>query len=90
MTTIALYAFISVIVVSLISLIGVFALSLREDLLRKGIFLLVSLAVGALFGDALIHLIPESFEKIENPTTVSLLILSGILIFLILEKVLHN
>jgi len=89
MTTIAVYAFASVIVVSLISLVGVIALSLRESFLNKCIFLLVSLAVGALFGDALIHLIPEAFEKTDNPAFVSLLILSGILIFLILEKFLR-
>ncbi len=89
MTTIVFYALSSVAIVSLISLIGVFALSLKENLLRKGVFLMVSLAVGALFGDALIHLIPESFEQIENPVTASLLILSGILGFLILEKILR-
>ena len=89
MTTIVFYALSSVAIVSLISLIGVFALSLKENLLRKGVFLMVSLAVGALFGDALIHLIPESFEQIENPVTAPLLILSGILGFLILEKILR-
>lgn len=89
MTTIYLYAFSSVIIVSLISLIGIVALSLRKDFLQKSIFLIVSLAIGALFGDALIHLIPEAFEKIENPAFVSLLIISGILSFLVLEKFLR-
>jgi len=89
MTTIALYAFGSVIIVSLISLVGIIALSLRESFLNKCIFLLVSLAVGALFGDALIHLIPEAFEKMENTALVSFFILSGILIFLVLEKFLR-
>lgn len=89
MTSIALYAFASVIIVSLISLAGILVLSLRESFLKKCIFLLVSLAVGALFGDALIHLIPEAFEKIENTTLVSFLILSGIFVFFILEKFLR-
>ena len=79
----------SVLAVSLISLVGVFALSIREDLIKKYIFLFIALAVGALLGDAFIHLIPEGFEQISNPTTFSLLIISGILIFFIVEKYLH-
>ncbi|MCH7529609.1 ZIP family metal transporter [Patescibacteria group bacterium] len=86
MVTIYLYAFSSVIIISLISLIGIMVLSLRKELLQKSIFLIVSLAIGALFGGALIHLIPEAFEKIENSALVSLLIISGILSFLVLEK----
>lgn len=89
MTIVVLYAFASVIIVSLISLVGIIALSLRESFLRRSIFLLVSLAVGALFGDALIHLIPEAFEKMENTALVSFFILSGIFVFFILEKFLR-
>lgn len=89
MTIVYIYAFASVIIVSFISLIGIFALSLREDFLKKIIFLIVSLAIGALFGDALIHLIPEAFEKIENSAFASLMIISGILSFLVLEKFLR-
>lgn len=79
----------SVAAVSLISLIGVVAISIKEDLVRKYIFLFVALAVGALLGDAFIHLIPEGFEQIANPTAFSLLIILGILIFFIVEKYLH-
>ena len=89
MITIYIYALVSVIIVSLLSLVGVFTLSFNEKTLRKYTFLLVSLAVGALLGGAFLHLIPESFAKIENSTTVSLEIIGGILIFLILEKFLH-
>jgi zinc and cadmium transporter len=89
MTFVALYAFISVIIVSLISLVGIITLSLQDRLLKKSIFWLVSIAVGALFGDAIIHLIPEAFESIENPANVSLFILAGIISFLVLEKFLR-
>jgi zinc and cadmium transporter len=75
--------------VSLVSLIGAFALSIREDLLRKYIFVFISLAVGALLGDAFIHLIPEAFEHVANTLHVSILIIVGVLIFFILEKFLH-
>ncbi len=84
-----LYIFASVLVISLISLVGILALVLKRDLLQKSTFILVSLAVGALLGDAFIHIIPEAFESMGNPTTVSILIISGILIFFVFEKILH-
>ena len=89
MLTTYIYAFGSVMVVSLISLVGVFALSLREEVLKKYIFVFISLAVGALLGDAFIHLIPEAFEDAGNPLLVSILVITGILFFFILEKFLH-
>ena len=75
--------------VSLVSLIGVFALSIKEEALKKYIFIFISLAVGALLGDAFIHLIPEAFESGIGETAVSLLVVVGVLIFFILEKFLH-
>jgi zinc and cadmium transporter len=50
---------------------------------------LVSLAVGALFGDAFIHLLPESFEKSGATIDISILVLAGIFAFFILEKFLR-
>lgn len=84
-----LYAFISVTMVSLISLTGLFFLSLREDILRRYMFLFMSIAVGALLGDAFIHLIPEAFEEAENSTLISILVIAGIFSFFALEKFLH-
>lgn len=83
------YALVSVCVVSLISLAGVFALSLKEHLLRKYMFIFISLAVGALLGDAFVHLIPEAMEGALPSALVSILIIFGILIFFTLEKFLH-
>lgn len=89
MLSVYLYSIGSVIIISLISLIGVFTLSLKESVFKKYIFLSVSLAVGALLGDAFIHLIPESFENISNPTLVALLIIGGVMVFFVIEKFLH-
>ncbi len=72
--------------ISLISLIGLAALSFKEHLVRRMLFLLISLAAGALLGDAFIHLIPEAFAEAGNPLLVSLLIVAGILSFFLLEK----
>lgn len=89
MITAYLYTFVGVLVVSVISLVGVFILPSREDILRKYIFIFISLAVGALLGDAFIHLIPEALEKSSNTTATGVLIILGILLFFTLEKVLH-
>ncbi len=83
------YAIVSVILVSLISLIGIIIVSIGEKKLGRAIFVLVSLAAGGLFGDAFIHLLPESFEKSGATLETSLYVLSGILIFFMLEKFLH-
>ena len=89
MTTIYLYTFGSVLVISLISLIGIFTLSLREEILRKYIFIFISIAVGALLGNSFINLIPEALESSLNTTLTSILIIAGVLVFFILEKFLH-
>ncbi|MFZ2072372.1 MAG: ZIP family metal transporter [Minisyncoccia bacterium] len=89
MITTYFYSFVSVLIVGLISLIGVFSLSLQEEVLKKYVHLFISLAVGALLGDAFIHLIPETFQKIPNATLASVLIIVGILLFFIIEKFLH-
>ncbi|MDO8565583.1 MAG: ZIP family metal transporter [Candidatus Moranbacteria bacterium] len=89
MITVYVYTFVGVLVVSVISLVGVFIFSSREDILRKYIFICISLAVGALLGDAFIHLIPEALEKSSDTTATGVFIILGILSFFTLEKVLH-
>lgn len=77
------------VLVSLVSLIGVVTLYWKKEAVKKYVFVLVSLAVGALLGDAFIHLIPEAFESSINPTLISILIIAGVLVFFVLEKFLH-
>ena len=84
-----LYIFGSVIVISLISLIGVVTISIKESILKSALPSLVALAAGALLGGAVIHLIPEAFEQIGGGLSFSLTLLSGILVFFILERFLH-
>ncbi len=81
-----IYSLMSVVIVSLISLIGVFTLALKRKFLESILLILVSFAVGGLFGDAFMHLIPEAFEKLGIRPIVSLLVLLGILIFFVLDK----
>jgi zinc and cadmium transporter len=79
-------ALLSTILVSLVSLVGIGFLSMNQIRLQKIVFILVSFAVGALFGDAFFHLFPESIKMHENPALVGGLIVAGILAFFILEK----
>lgn len=83
------YAIIAVLIVSIVSFVGLFTLSLSETLLRRVIFILVSVATGALLGDAFIHLVPEAFENSVDPRMSSLLIIGGIIAFFVLEKFLY-
>jgi zinc and cadmium transporter len=79
----------SVAMVSLVSLIGVATASLDPRRLRQLASLLVSFAVGALLGDAFLHLVPETFAHVA-PTRASLLILAGMLLFFVVEKLLRQ
>ncbi len=86
MTDIWLYALASVILVSLLSVIGIVFISISEAKLKQIVFVLVSLAVGSLFGDVFIHLLPQAFDKSEERLEASLYLLAGIFIFFVLEK----
>ncbi len=81
-----LYSLVSVFIVSVISLIGIFTLLINEKQLKKMLLFLVSFAAGALFGGAFLHLIPTAIEKSGFGLVVPLFVLIGILVFFILEK----
>lgn len=81
-----IYTFIAIFIISLMSFTGVMTLSLNKKTLTKTIQLMVSFAVGSLFGGAFIHLIPEIFEHSGSITFSSTHILIGIILFFLLEK----
>lgn len=83
-----IYTIVSVLLISAVSLTGVFTLSLSTKNFKESSLFLVSFAVGGLFGDAFIHLLPEAFKSL-NGSTVSILTISGILLFFVLEKFLR-
>ncbi|MBI3050965.1 ZIP family metal transporter [Candidatus Woesearchaeota archaeon] len=82
------YPLVSVLAVSLVSFVGAFALfSKRRDNL---LFLLVSLSAGTLVGGGLLHLIPEAVEVYgEFSVQLSLLVIAGIVVFFLLDHVIH-
>ncbi|MBU1146675.1 ZIP family metal transporter [Patescibacteria group bacterium] len=78
----------STVVVSLISLIGVFTLALREKYLEKILLTLVALASGALMGGAFIHLLPEAIERADSKSVFSW-VLVAFVVFFVVEKILQ-
>ena len=79
----------STFLVSLLSFSGVLLLAMRAKQLKKVIFILVSFAVGALFGNTFFMLIPESFHQIGDSQTIGILIISGLIVMFVLEKFIH-
>lgn len=75
--------------ISLVSFSGAFLLSIAQERLRNILFILVSLATGALLGNAIIHLLPEAFHEGEGIPEIPLVILAGMLVFFVLEKFLR-
>ena len=83
------YALGSAVLVSLISLVGVVSIMIGVKRLDKVVPVLISLAVGSLFGDALVHLLPQAFEEATSTALTSLYVILGILFFFLLERFLH-
>lgn len=78
----------SVIAISAISLIGVFFLWVADKKLKKAFIYMVSFAVGGLFGDIFLHLLPEVAET-GFGVTAALIILAGILSSFTVERFLQ-
>lgn len=82
------YSLLSVTFVSLLSLLGVFTLGIKEKSLHKILIYFVSFSAGALFGDVFIHLIPEVFKnQLTDYTSVYFLL--GIVISFLIEKIIY-
>ena len=84
-----LLALTSVIIVSVISLIGVLTLWLNVNKLGKVLIYLVSFSAGGLLGDAFIHLIPEAIEESGFGVSISIFIIFGILASFSVERFLQ-
>jgi zinc and cadmium transporter len=80
---------ISSFLVSLIALIGIILTPLKFDRLKKILIYFVSFSTGALLGGAFFHLLPEVVETQGFTFTISALIIGGIVLFFILEKIIH-
>ncbi|MCK5547419.1 MAG: ZIP family metal transporter [Thermoplasmata archaeon] len=92
-----LYALIAVVFISLISLVGIFALSLKEKTLDRIVFFLLALGAGAILGASFFDLLPESFELLQGQDFLGLglensamvYIAFGFMGFFFLERVIY-
>ncbi|MDD5023366.1 MAG: ZIP family metal transporter [Candidatus ainarchaeum sp.] len=82
-----LYILAAVLIVSVISLIGIGLLGLKEKKFRRITGFLVSFSAGTMLGGAFLHLLPEAVE-VESSLNPFLLVLGGIMLFFIIEKIL--
>ena len=89
MSTYLIYSLISVVIVSLLSLVGVFSLSFKIDRLKKFLIYAVSFSAGALLGDVFVHILPEVAGEFGFGLSTSLYILLGIVVMFVVEKVIH-
>ena len=84
-----LASLISVIIVSLISLIGIAFFLFSQQFVNKTLIWLVSFSAGSLMGGAFFHLIPETVDGGNDFLLISIYILTGFCLFFILERVLR-
>ena len=80
-----LYAVLAVSLVSVLSIGGIFALSIREHLLDKMLFFLMSFSAGTILGSAFFDLLPGALEIVEVSLVFSYLAL-GFVFFFFMER----
>lgn len=83
-----LLTLLSTFAISTLSLSGSLFLFLKDQLLKHISLSLLALAAGALLGTSLLHLLPEVAKK-GFPENGFLVMLTGFLLFYVIEQVLH-
>ena len=86
MAGIWVYALLSVVLVSLVSLVGIVVMYIGGELGKDKIMALVGFSAGGLLGGAILHLIPEAYE-VFSADRVSLFIVVGVFASFLLEMV---
>ena len=82
-----IWALISVVIVSMISLLGVIFISFKRKLLEEVITYSLAFSSGVLLGSAFLQLLPESVELLGSGAYP--LVLAGMVTFFCLEKIIH-
>ena len=94
----SLLGFLMIFLIGCLSLTGLFMISLKEKILDRILFILVAFATGSILATALFDLIPESLHHLEElnaegagitETFVFSIIISGYVIFFILERFIY-
>ncbi|MFH1821051.1 MAG: ZIP family metal transporter [Methanobacteriota archaeon] len=80
---------IAVLLVSLISLVGAVFIFFNRRKIEKMIFPLVAFASGSMLGAAFLAMLPESLKGIGSPNLTFAIVLTGIVTFFALERLLY-
>jgi len=87
---IIVWIIVATVVDSLIALVGVFSLWVKDKILKDVLFALVAFSAGALLSGALLHLVAESLEaEALSVDAVFVLEIAGFSFFFIMEKFLY-
>lgn len=89
MTTVVLYALGSVLIVSLLSLVGIFFFLVSAPLVRHSLIYVVSFSTGAILGDVFIHIFPEMTEMGELFSQGMMIVLGGMVFSFAVEKIIR-
>jgi len=89
MASIWLISLTSVILVSLLSLVGALTLFFKDRKFKLLVEFLVALSAGALLGDAFLHLLPDIASDFPGSSLGYFLVLLGLILFFVLEKFLR-
>lgn len=84
-----LVAFLGIVVIASLSFLGFIFFGLKQESLKRLLMVLVSFSAGALIGDVFFHLLPEVVEKSSDNILVWVFVIMGLLVFFVLEKIIH-
>jgi len=76
-------------VASLFSLVGIYALSLKEKTLHSILLILVAFSAGSILGAAYFDLLPEAIELFKAESDVYVYITLGFILFFFLERFIY-
>jgi len=88
MASVEITVLFATIIVSIFSLTGILALSMRDETLHKILFFLIAFSAGTILGAALFDLLPEAVEHIEGPSAF-VYIAVGFVAFYFLERFIY-
>ncbi|MBN2102307.1 MAG: ZIP family metal transporter [Candidatus Aenigmarchaeota archaeon] len=87
--TALIYTLVSVIIISLVSLVGIFTFLFKKERMTDLLLFLVSFSAGSLLGGAFLHLLPETAAEFGFGVEIGAYAVSGMVLFFILEKFIH-
>lgn len=84
------YSLLSVLIISLVSLIGVVTLWISTEKLKRILIYFIAFSAWTMMWDAFLHLLSETVESYWYSTQIALFIVGGILLWFIVEKVINR